>query len=189
MDFQASALPTSFMVLIAATAAPGSAPACLAAESPEALEVLAADQDGMAILAARRLQLRSEGLKKLRRVAEDPDATEHELQVALSGRSWIFGGRFTGEPTLRRLVEGHEYDIPLLGLDGSLRIVELKRSMSLGKGFVTRQRGALVVNAEVLHAVSQVMNYLLGLDEHRLEILKETGTDVRRASGLRSTAT
>ena len=151
--------------------------------SPAALDVLTSDEHGEALLAARQLQQRSRGLAELRRIAEDPAALEKELQEALRGQSWIFGGAFDGELEFRRLVEGDELDIPLLRPDGTLHVVELKRSMGLERGhLVTHHRNALVLVNEVHRAVSQVMNYLVGLDEHRAKIKEDLGIDTRRAS-------
>jgi len=151
--------------------------------SPAALDVLATDEHGEALLAARQLQLRSQGLAELRRLAEDPAVLERELQEALRGQSWIFGGEFDGEAEFRRLVKGDELDIPLLRPDGTLHVVELKRSMGLERGrLVTHQRDAPVLVNEVHRAVSQVMNYLVGLDEHRAKINEDFGIDTRRAS-------
>ncbi|MFB7295581.1 DUF4263 domain-containing protein [Streptomyces rubiginosohelvolus] len=112
--------------------------------SPEALALLAADSDGRMVFRAAELQRRAVGLDHLRTVAEDRTATERDLQVALEGQHWIFGGRFVGEASQRRLVPGDEIDIPLIRGDGSLHIVELKRAMSLCKPLVKQHRGAWV---------------------------------------------
>src|SRR5690348_16594555 len=97
------------------------------AMSPKDLAALAADVDGQTLLRAIELQRRAAGLAALRRVVEDPRATEHQLQQAISGHYWIFGGRYVGDETAyRRLVPGDEYDIPLVRADGALQIVELK---------------------------------------------------------------
>ena len=87
--------------------------------SPKALAVLAADEDGRTLLRAAELQRRTVGLADLRKVAEDPTSTEYQLQEALKGQYWIFGGRFVDdEAAYRRLVPGDEYDIPLIRADG-----------------------------------------------------------------------
>jgi Domain of unknown function (DUF4263) len=155
--------------------------------SPEALEVLASDEHGDALLAAKRLQRRAATLARIRKVIEDPMATEHDLQTALRGQYWIFGGSYARE-SLRQMIKGDEYDIPLIKPDGGLYIVELKLSMGMKDkarhSLVTHHRDALIVANEVHKAVSQVMNYLLGLDEHRLEILEKHKVDTRRATGL-----
>ncbi|MGI8335988.1 Shedu anti-phage system protein SduA domain-containing protein [Actinomadura scrupuli] len=150
---------------------------------PEALAVLAADADGQTLLWAAELQRRALGLAALRKVIEDPQATEHQLQQALSGQYWIFGGRYIhDEKAYRRLVPGDEYDIPLVRADGALQIVELKLAMGLRNPLVKRHRGAWVAASTVNDAVSQAIAYLVGLDEHRLRIREEIGIETRRAS-------
>ncbi|RKT89269.1 protein of unknown function [Saccharopolyspora antimicrobica] len=150
--------------------------------SADALAVLADDEDGLALLRAAELKRQAESLAEIRRIAEDPDATEHAMQTKLEEQPWIFGGRFVGADARRRLVSGDEIDIPLIRADGSLHVVELKRSR--GASIVKRHRNAWVPTAEVHDAVSQVVNYLVGLDEHRQRIYEEFGIETRRASGL-----
>ncbi|WP_447040916.1 Shedu anti-phage system protein SduA domain-containing protein [Streptomyces sp. DSM 118878] len=152
--------------------------------SPEALALLASDDEGQLLLRAAELRRRAAGLEALRTVVEDPGASEHELQRALQGQPWIFGGRYVGEAAQRRLVPGDEVDIPLLRGDGALHIVELKRAMGLDGPLVKRYRNAWVPTARVHDAVGQAVNYLTGLDEHRGEIREEFGIEVRRASAL-----
>ncbi|MFK4108340.1 Shedu anti-phage system protein SduA domain-containing protein [Streptomyces sp. NPDC002176] len=154
------------------------------AASPEALALLAADSDGQMIFRAAELQRRAAGLNHLRTVAEDRTSTEHDLQSALEGQHWIFGGHFVGEAAQRRLVPGDEIDIPLIRGDGSLHIVELKRSMSLSGPLVKEHRGAWVPAAAVHDAVGQAINYLVGLDENRQTIYRDLGIETRRASAV-----
>ncbi|PRX96597.1 Shedu anti-phage system protein SduA domain-containing protein [Allonocardiopsis opalescens] len=154
------------------------------AMSPDALNVLANDTDGQTLLRAAELQRRSAGLAALRKAAEDRDASEHDLQRALSGQHWIFGGRFIDESEHRRLVPGDEVDIPLIRGDGSLHIVELKRAMGLSGKLVKRHRNAWVPTAEVHDAVAQAVNYLVGLDEERQRIRDEFDLETRRASAV-----
>ncbi|MFK0014188.1 Shedu anti-phage system protein SduA domain-containing protein [Streptomyces sp. NPDC091027] len=156
----------------------------VAAASPEAWALLAADPDGQTILRATQLQQRSARLAGLRKVVEDRAASELDMQRALEGQYWIFGGRFVGEAAHRRLVSGDEADIPLLRGDGSLHIVELKRAMSMRGPLVKRHRGAWVPTAEVHDAVGQAVNYLVGLDENRQRIFEEFGIETRRASAI-----
>lgn len=150
--------------------------------SPESLAVLAADEEGQLLLKAAELQRRHKELRVLRDIAENPRASESDLQHALQGQPWIFGGQFIGEVAKRRLVPGDEVDLPLIRGDGSLHIVELKRSMSLRSPLVKWSRGFWVPTAEVHDAVSQAVNYLIGLDEHRHRIREELGLETRRAS-------
>lgn len=152
--------------------------------SPRALEVLAADEDGQVLLRAAEQQRRAADLAALRAVVEDRTATEHDLQKALEGQHWIFGGRYVGEAARRRLVPGDEVDIPLIRGDGSLHVVELKRSMSLRRNLVKPHRGGWVPTSDVNDAVGQAINYLTGLDEDRHRIMREHGIETRRAGAL-----
>lgn len=152
--------------------------------SPDSLAILAADEEGQLLLRAAEIQRRRRDLKALRKAVEDPRASELDLQRALDGQHWIFGGQFASQAVRRRLVPGDEVDIPLIRGDGALHIVELKRSMSLHGSLVKRHRGCWVPTAEVHDAVSQAVNYLVGLDEHRLRIRDELGIETRRASAL-----
>ncbi|QNA75003.1 DUF4263 domain-containing protein [Streptomyces sp. So13.3] len=152
--------------------------------SPGSLAILAADEEGQLLLRAAEIQKRRKDLKALRKVVEDPEASELDLQRALDGQHWIFGGQFASQAVQRRLVPGDEVDIPLIRGDGALHIVELKRSMSLRGRLVKEHRGCWVPTAEVHDAVSQAVNYLVGLDEHRLRIRDELGIETRRASAL-----
>jgi hypothetical protein len=149
------------------------------------LAALAADADGQTLLRAVELQRRAAGLTVLRRVVEDSHAREHQLQQAISGHFWIFGGHYVGdEKAYRRLVPGDEYDIPLVRADGALQIVELKLAMGLNSPLVKRHRGAWVVASAINDAVGQAIAYLVGLDEHRQRIREEIGIETRRASAI-----
>jgi hypothetical protein len=152
--------------------------------SPEAMALLAADRDGRLVLQAAELRRRAASLKALRAVTEDRAATEADLQRALEGNHWIFGGRFVGEAARRRLVPGDEVDIPLIRADGALHIVELKRAMSLRGPLIRRHRNGWVPAAQVYEAVGQAVNYLVGLDEHRSRLREDPGIETRRASAL-----
>ncbi len=152
------------------------------AATPEALLALAADEDGMLLLRAAELQHRMAKLREIRRVVEDPGASEHELQRAFRAEPWIFGGQFIETAARRSLVLGSEVDIPLLRADGSLHIVELKRAMGLNAPLVVRQGTSFVPAADVHHAVMQAVTYLVGLDENRHQIRAEFGIEARRAS-------
>ncbi|MFJ2924816.1 Shedu anti-phage system protein SduA domain-containing protein [Streptomyces massasporeus] len=154
------------------------------AASPEALALLAADDQGRILLQAAELRRRAARLKELRTVVEDRTASEADVQRALDGQYWIFGGRFVDEAAHRRLVPGDEVDIPLIRGDGALHVVELKRSMSLKGPLVKRHRDAWVPAAQVHEAVGQAVNYLTGLDENRERIRADFGIETRRASAL-----
>lgn len=155
------------------------------AMSPKELAALAADSDGQTLLRAVELQRRAAGLAILREAVEDPHAAESQLQQAIRGHYWIFGGRYVDdEKAYRRLVPGDEYDIPLVRADGALQIVELKLAMGLNSPLIKRHRGTWVAASSVNDAVSQAVAYLVGLDEHRLRIREEIGIETRRASAI-----
>ncbi|GAA2660435.1 MULTISPECIES: Shedu immune nuclease family protein [Actinosynnema] len=149
--------------------------------SPEALEALAADETGEVALRAVQLRRRHEGLSKLREVIEDADSTEPQIHEELEKHLWIFGGHYAGKAGRRRFVEGDEVDIPLLRPDGSLCVVELKQA---NVQVLTRYRNSPIVTRRVQKAVSQAVNYLVGLDENRKEILGDQAVDTRRANAI-----
>ncbi|MER6425498.1 Shedu anti-phage system protein SduA domain-containing protein [Streptomyces sp. NPDC001137] len=153
-------------------------------QAPQALDALGCLDDAQALAALLQHAQRRAGLEELRRVAEDPNALERALQRALQGQFWIFGGQFAGEAARRRLVPGDEVDIPLIRGDGTLQIVEIKRSMALPGSLVKRHRNGWVPSAQVHDAVSQAINYLVHLDEHRLRIREQFGLETRRARAL-----
>ncbi|UOX84960.1 DUF4263 domain-containing protein [Amycolatopsis sp. FBCC-B4732] len=153
------------------------------ATSPDALAVLADEDHAQMILRAAELKRQAAGLDELRRIAEDPAASEADLHLLLRQNIWIFGGRFLGEAAERRLTAGNELDIPLIRADGALHVVELKRSMQV-RALVKRHRNAWVPTAEVHDAVGQAINYLVSLDEERHEIRRRFGIETRRADAL-----
>jgi len=152
--------------------------------SPEALALLAAEDQGRLLLQAAELRRRAARLRELRTVVEDPRAAEADLQRALEGQHWIFGGRFVGEAAQRRLVPGDEVDIPLIRGDGALHVVELKRAMGFRTPLVKRYRNAWVPGGAVNDALAQAINYLTGLDENRERIRADLGIETRRAGAL-----
>ncbi|MFJ5228231.1 Shedu anti-phage system protein SduA domain-containing protein [Streptomyces sp. NPDC088400] len=152
--------------------------------SPGAIALLAADTEGQMVLRAAELHRRSSDLAALRKVVEDPTASEHALQRALEGQHWIFGGRFVGEAIHRRLVPGDEVDLPLIRHDGALHVIELKRAMSLVGPLVKKNHGSWTPTAQVHDAVGQAVNYLVGLDENRHRLREDLGIETRRASAM-----
>ncbi|TYK50738.1 Shedu anti-phage system protein SduA domain-containing protein [Actinomadura decatromicini] len=154
------------------------------AMSPEALHLLASDNDGAMLFRALEMQRRCAALEGLRINVEDPNASEFDLQRALHDQYWIFGGRYVGQAVQRRLVPGDELDIALIRGDGSLHIVELKRAMSIRHNLVKRYRNSWVPTSQVHDAVEQALNYLVGLDENREMIRSKFGIETRRASAV-----
>ena len=53
--------------------------------------------------------------------------SETEIQRLIGQSYWIFGGRYVGIAR-RDLIPLDQHDIPLIGADGTLHIVELKGS-------------------------------------------------------------
>jgi len=76
---------------------------------------------------------------------------------------WLFGGRYVGVADRRNLAPLDQHDIPLLGADGTLHIVELK-GPNIPR-LVRRYRNHYIVGTEVHEATSQAINYLRTLDE------------------------
>lgn len=151
--------------------------------SPDALAVLADDDRAQMVLRAAELKRQAASLEDVRRVAEDPNASEADLHRVLRENVWVFGGRYVGAAAERRLTVGNELDIPLIRGDGALHVVELKRSMR-AHALVKRYRNAWVPTAEVHDAVGQAINYLVSLDEDRHDIRTKFGIETRRASAL-----
>ncbi|WP_051791416.1 Shedu anti-phage system protein SduA domain-containing protein [Amycolatopsis jejuensis] len=151
--------------------------------SPDALALLADDDQGQLILRAAELKRQAHGLRLVRQVSADPAASEADLHRVLRDNTWIFGGHYLGAAAQRHLTAGSELDIPLLRADGVLHVVELKRSMRV-HAIVKRHRNAWVPTAEVHDAVGQAINYLVALDENRHAIREHYGIETRRASAL-----
>lgn len=143
----------------------------------DALASSGAAAAGAALLAAQRQRL---ALKRLSAVVLDTSTREAELQKALDGEWWLFGGRFIGQHQRRQITVLDQLDIPLLRADGSLHVVELKRA-KIPK-LVMKHRNHLIVGQEVHLAVAQAMNYLRELDEHSALIRQDLNIDVRRAT-------
>lgn len=130
---------------------------------------------------AAQLMKRAVKLSELRRLTEEPYALEADLQRALEDKPWIFGGRYVSIANRRRFLPDAEFDIPLIRGDGSLHIVEIKRSMAV-PALIKRHRNRWVLTAEVHNAIGQAVNYLVGLDENRKDIQDAFGIDTRRSS-------
>lgn len=145
------------------------------------LRTLLAEPDAEALVAAAQLTIRREKLQDIRQLVANRYCTERQIQSAISGLPWIFGGQFLSVAPLRRLTAGLEIDIPLLRPDGVLHVVELKKAnVQLIK---PHRRSGHVLTSEVFDAIGQVVNYLRVLDEHRNELLEEHGIEARRAHG------
>lgn len=138
------------------------------------LELPSAD----AIVTAAQITRRRHQLTEVVRIVENRYSSEEDIRSALSSSWWIFGGRYVGELTRRRLTLGMEADIPLLRPDGVLHIVELKKANT---GIIKRYRSGYVPTSAVHNAVGQAADYLRKLDEQRSEITEAFGVESRRS--------
>lgn len=86
------------------------------------------------------------------------------MQRVMGDSYWMFGGRYVGVAGRRNLVPLDQHDVPLVGADGFLHIVELKGPHV--PRLVRRHRNHLIVGNEVHEAMSQATNYLANLDAH-----------------------
>lgn len=141
--------------LVAALAAGGNVGQLVSALSREA--------GGLAAAESAVVEQRRELVGRLQRMAADPGTTETDMQREMGEQYWLFGGRYVGVADRRNLTVLDSLDVPLLGADGTLHIVELKGPNV--PGLVKRHRNHLVVGTEVHLATSQAMNYLRSLDE------------------------
>lgn len=131
---------------------------------------------GAALVERKRKQ---EALDRLETAVLDADASEADLQHALDGQWWLFGGRFVDQHQRRSYDALNQLDIPLMRADGSLHIVELKKAEI--PSLIREQRNHLIVGHEVNDAVGQTMNYLRAMDESSPLLTQNFGLDARRA--------
>jgi hypothetical protein len=137
----------------------------------EHVVALLADSDvGMSAAQSVVLERRRELVAHLRRLVDNFASTETQVQKLIGNAYWIFGGRYVGVAERRTLAMLDQTDIPLLGSDGTLHIVELK-GPSVDK-LITRHRNHWIVGPAVHEATAQAMNYLRGLDEQGLALSK-----------------
>lgn len=119
------------------------------------------------------------GLERLRDAVEDPASSEQDLQSILEEHWWVFGSRYVGASTRRKLTLLDQFDIPLIRADGALHIVELKKAHY--SKLLVPHRKHVALGPEVHFAVSQAQNYLAALDRQESLIRAELGLDCRRA--------
>ncbi len=132
------------------------------------IELLANTDIGISAAQSVVLTSRRELVSKLRQLADSPNSTETEIQRLIGDAYWIFGGRYVGVAARRSLALLDQTDIPLLGADGTLHIVELK-GPSIDK-LITRHRNHWIVGHAVHEAAAQATNYLRSLDEQGLSL-------------------
>lgn len=130
----------------------------------ELVHALSQSARGLAAAETAVLEQRRALIARLRKMATDPDTTETGMQRVMGDSYWLFGGRYVGIADRRNLVPLDQHDVPLVGADGTLHIVELK-GPSVPR-LVRRHRNHLIVGNDVHEAMSQATNYLANLDAH-----------------------
>jgi hypothetical protein len=150
-----------------------------AARREDLVDVLAKTDRTEAFGAAVQLKRQTDVLAELRKLVENPQTKEQELQSLLSDEWWIFGGRYVERVDRRKFTVLDELDIPLLRSDGVLHIVELK--LANIPRLVRKHRNHFTVGDEVNKAMNQAANYLRAFDEQRAEILATLRLECRRA--------
>ncbi|MEU7001779.1 Shedu anti-phage system protein SduA domain-containing protein [Nonomuraea sp. NPDC046570] len=155
-------------------------PAPSVSELPPGSLAILSRADAESVLAGMQLCLRRRKLAEIRRVVEHPYSSERQIQGALTGAWWLFGGEYVGQSLRRRLTRGLELDIPLLRPDGVLHVVELKRAAVKA---IEGHRTSTIPSADVHKGVAQAQNYLKLLDENR-DMVLEHGVDTRRATAV-----
>ena len=137
----------------------------LESTDPESLAILLSSSgQGAAIAQMAVIEKRRALIRDLRSLVENPATREGEIQKLIGQSYWIFGGRYVGTTDRRGLIPLDQYDIPLLGADGTLHIVELKRPRI--PDLITHHRNHWIVGPSVNESVGQAMNYIRGLDEN-----------------------
>jgi hypothetical protein len=116
------------------------------------VEALTRSAQGLAAAEAAVLAQRRDLVDRLQQMAADPQTTETDMQRVMEDQYWLFGGRYVGVADRRNLTVRDSFDVPLLGADGTLRIVELKGPNV--PGLVRRHRNHWVVGTEVHQACS-----------------------------------
>jgi hypothetical protein len=134
----------------------------------DVVKLLATSKDGQIAAQHAVITQRRELVKQLQQMVADPTTTETDVQRVMGDAYWIFGGRYVGVSQRRNLVMLDEHDIPLLGADGTLHIVELKGPVI--EKLIRRHRNHWIVgyggkDGGVHEAVGQATNYLRELDQ------------------------
>lgn len=130
------------------------------------VSLLAASDAGIVAAESAVLDRRRDLVTRLRALVDDPGSTETQVQNLIGNAYWIFGGRYVGVADRRSFVPLDQTDIPLLGADGALHIVELK-GPNIPR-LIVRHRNHWIVGSAVHEATAQAMNYLRSFDENGL---------------------
>lgn len=132
----------------------------------ELVRALSRSADGLAAAESAVIAERRELVVRLQGMVRDPSTTETDMQAVMGDSHWLFGGRYVGVADRRNLAILDQHDVPLLGADGTLHIVELKGPNV--PRLVRRHRNHFIVGTEVHEAASQAMSYIRSLDEQGL---------------------
>lgn len=131
-------------------------------DTGDLVKALASSEAGLTAAEGAVVAQRRGLVAGLRTMVSDPITTETDLQRAVGDAYWLFGGRYVGVAPRRTIAPRDEYDIPLIGADGTLHIIELKGSHV--PKLVRKHRSHWIVGNDVHEAVSQSINYLRTLD-------------------------
>lgn len=131
-------------------------------EPENLVSVLSSSDRGASIAQLAVLAKRQRLVQQLQTLVRHSAVNETEIQRLIGQSYWIFGGRYVGI-SRRDLIPLDQHDIPLIGADGTLHIVELK-SPRIPK-LVRRHRNHWIVGNEINEAVGQAMGYIRGCDE------------------------
>lgn len=145
----------------------------------ELIGLLAESDAGLSAAQSAVIARRRDLITNLHAVIQDRTKTETDVQRLIGDAYWIFGGRYVGVADRRSLMPLDQHDIPLLGADGTLHIVELK-GPSIPR-LVRSHRNHWIVGDDVHEAVGQAINYVRAFDElgagHSTYYQNELGQD------------
>ncbi|TDW91261.1 Shedu anti-phage system protein SduA domain-containing protein [Kribbella sp. VKM Ac-2566] len=143
---------------------------------PSVLELLASTDEGRAASEIAVLARRRKLVAELQAAALSNESTETSMQKLIGEAYWLFGGRYSGIADRRNLTALDQHDIPLLGADGTLHVVELKGPVI--PKLIKRHRNHWIVGTDVHEATAQAMNYLRSLDEQGMGLSKIYESDL-----------
>jgi hypothetical protein len=132
-------------------------------DAGEIVSLLAASEAGLSAAESAVIATRRDLVAQLHAIVRDPAKTETDVQRLIGAAYWLFGGRYVGVADRRNLIPLDQHDIPLLGADGTLHIIELKGPNI--PGLVRKHRNHWIVGNDVHEAVAQAMNYVRSFDE------------------------
>ncbi|UPW08809.1 DUF4263 domain-containing protein [Gordonia terrae] len=152
------------------------------ARNPELAMMVSRQPEALALTAKITEANHRDVIARLDEMARRPlpsAASEDEFQKLIQSNAWLFGGRFIRVAERRSLITLDQLDVPLIAVDGSLHVVELKTA-AIPKLFEFH-RNHWIVGPEVHRAVGQAENYLFGLDNEAYAIRGKLGIDAHRA--------